>query len=168
MTSMLYTLTYPGKDRRWNRCNSVAWPKWLTCAGPVVGERGIPGSKSGQDIMTFVLHSAFFHSSFPMKHKWVRGLLRDLYRVERSYLLHRRKKTTCHTNSQAEINQWPRLKTKKSELLIHYLPRNSGKKKRKCLFSKSICQARYQLITIKYLGNDIAFSAFIQILQGLQ
>ena len=44
--------------------DSVAYPQWLAFTGHVVRVRGVLGSKSGQDIMTSVPTSVFFHSSF--------------------------------------------------------------------------------------------------------
>ena len=42
----------------------IAYPQWLASTGSVVRVREVSGSKSGQDIMTTVPPSVFFHLSF--------------------------------------------------------------------------------------------------------
>ena len=60
-----------------NHCDSITYPQWLASTGPVVGVPGVLGLKLGQDIMTSIPPSVFFHSSFssfPYKNTYcVRG-----------------------------------------------------------------------------------------------
>ena len=46
-----------------NCCDSVAYPQWLASTGRVLRVQEVPESKSGQDMMTSVPPSVFFHSS---------------------------------------------------------------------------------------------------------
>ncbi len=68
----------PTKPLRFHRLSSV---QWLASTGHVVGVQGVPGSKSGQDIMTFVpTLSSFIHPSlpFPIRTLSALGLIKSI------------------------------------------------------------------------------------------